>query len=152
MQKLRLVKKPEEVLEVIQVMRAQNVRGAMGELERIVDQVRDAHMHDNTTLLDFPHLFMRAGAAIASITHEAGDLAMAELLVQKHHDYGAEPLLRWGALGVFIRIDSKLRRFLNLQKMDDLAAVRTETLEDTTRDILGYCILGVIMLKRGAQL
>lgn len=68
-----------------------------------------------------------------------------DLLLSKHQRYGAAPLLRWGLVGIFIRIDSKWQRFLNMEKHELNAEISTisdsEPVFDTLQDILGYCIL-----------
>lgn len=75
------------------------------------------------------------------------------LLLKKHKLYSAEPLVRWGALGIAIRLDSKLERYKNLFILKEtlgktLHKEREETIQDTMTDMLGYCILGYIAVTK----
>jgi hypothetical protein len=72
--------------------------------------------------------------------------SFARLLLDKHQRYGAHPLRVWGALGIIIRIHSKFERFQNLKENPEMLLL-DEGLLDTLRDILGYTILGYIMVK-----
>ena len=64
----------------------------------------------------------------------------------KHEKYGAHPRRVWGPLGVMIRIHSKFERYQNI-KDDPSSMLFDENAMDTLRDLLGYCILGYIMVK-----
>lgn len=73
----------------------------------------------------------------------------ADLLLEKHKLYGAAPLEKWGALGIIIRIDSKHERILNMQQSKQSSVLsREESLDDTRWDILGYCVLGYLLVTR----
>lgn len=71
-----------------------------------------------------------------------------QLLVDKHKLYGAEPLVRWGSIGIMIRIDSKLHRYTNLILDHYPSNPNDESIQDTLLDILGYCVLGYIMTNK----
>lgn len=67
---------------------------------------------------------------------------VAELLEQKNHDYGRSyDQLReeYGETSFLIRLDDKINRLKTLVKHP--AKVTTEAIEDTIRDIIGYCTL-----------
>jgi hypothetical protein len=67
---------------------------------------------------------------------------VAELLEQKNHDYGRSyDRLReeFGEVSFLIRIDDKVNRLKTLVKHP--AQVTTEAVEDTIKDIIGYCTL-----------
>ena len=107
--------------------------GCMGQLEanhflavgartlKLIDRLRD---EDSQILFD-PHAF-------------------AHFLWNKHQKYGAEPLLEVGALGIIMRLISKINRVINMQT---LATIYTTDDEDTLMDILGYCVLGYQLMR-----
>jgi hypothetical protein len=67
---------------------------------------------------------------------------VAELLEQKNHDYGRSyDRLReeFGEISFLIRLDDKINRLKTLVKHP--AKVTTEAVEDTIKDIIGYCTL-----------
>jgi hypothetical protein len=69
---------------------------------------------------------------------------LAEVLVDKHHDYGEENLTTFGELGVLVRATDKVARLKNLLEKDSLV---DESREDTWRDLAGYAIQALIMLR-----
>lgn len=70
------------------------------------------------------------------------------MLLEKHKRYGARPIRAWGSIGIMIRIHSKWERYLNLREQPELDG-GDESMIDTLRDILGYCVIGV-KLTEGA--
>lgn len=72
--------------------------------------------------------------------------SFAKLLLTKHEAYGDKVLIRWSHTGMFMRIDSKISRLINLTN-DPSISKANESIEDTVTDILGYCVLGLIMQK-----
>lgn len=78
--------------------------------------------------------------------------ALAEvdsMLKQKHHDYGEENLAAFGELGILVRTSDKLARLKNLVGKN--AEVSDETREDTWRDLAGYAIQALILLKHAKR-
>lgn len=69
---------------------------------------------------------------------------IADLLVKKDQDYGADNIKRHGTLGVLVRMDDKLARLTNLQNADK---VNNEAIEDTWKDLAGYAIIGYLLSK-----
>lgn len=76
---------------------------------------------------------------------------LADLLVKKNHDYGDSvekaPILlpTWTPLaGVYVRMSDKIERMRSLLGRLDEPEV-SESLDDTIRDLAGYCILALIM-------
>jgi len=74
--------------------------------------------------------------------------SLPPVLISKHRRYGAEPLLRWGVPGVLIRIDSKFRRVINMERDELSGGERGESISDTLFDIVGYCVLGYYLCKK----
>ena len=68
-----------------------------------------------------------------------------EMIINKHHDYGCESLLRWKGIGIVNRIDSKISRLTNLLKKGAKPQVKDESAGDTITDVLGYCVVGVFV-------
>lgn len=73
--------------------------------------------------------------------------AFANFLYDKSVRYGYAPLIRWGPLGILIRIDSKTGRLSTLDEEPYLGRKVDESAMDTWVDILGYAILGVMLTK-----
>ena len=75
-------------------------------------------------------------------------LEVANLVEKKNHDYGNsfdKTVEEYGEVAYFLRIEDKLRRLKSLNKKD--AAVVSESVEDTLKDIIGYTLL-MINYKR----
>lgn len=70
---------------------------------------------------------------------EEWKMSFIDLLWEKHKRYGYAPLVRWGNLGIAIRIDSKVQRYFNM--MGNCLDPNGETEIDTLKDIVGYTIL-----------
>lgn len=76
--------------------------------------------------------------------------AFSDLLLRKHLLYGDSGLIKWGHPGMVMRIGSKSDRGENLIKNPNLANRHEsdESVQDTYQDIIGYCVLGTMMLRR----
>ncbi|WEG14128.1 zinc-finger domain-containing protein [Pullulanibacillus sp. KACC 23026] len=75
---------------------------------------------------------------------------IANLLAAKNHDYGnsfAKLYTEFGDLSVVIRLTDKLERYKTLINHQHL--VKSESIDDTLRDIAGYAILTLV--ERGAK-
>lgn len=69
-------------------------------------------------------------------------LPVADLLEQKNHDYGRSyDVLRkeYGEVSFLIRLGDKVNRLKTL--VNHPAKVKAEAVEDTIKDIIGYCTL-----------
>ena len=78
---------------------------------------------------------------------------VAELLEQKNHDYGRSyDKLReeFGDISFLIRLGDKINRLNTLVKHP--AKITTEAVEDTIKDIIGYCTLELCYRKGAAQI
>jgi Domain of Unknown Function (DUF1599). len=58
---------------------------------------------------------------------------------KKNKDYGSANILDFGISGLLVRINDKLARLINLQKVKS-RSVKDETIEDTIEDIINYSI------------
>ena len=64
------------------------------------------------------------------------------LLAKKQHDYGHDNILKHGVDGVRVRIWDKIARLKNLQGRYQAA---NESVVDTWLDVIGYCVIGVML-------
>lgn len=70
---------------------------------------------------------------------------ISNFLEKKHKDYSPNNILRFGTLGVWVRISDKLARWENLTQ-NGFKIANYESLNDTYTDIFGYCIIGIMLL------
>lgn len=75
------------------------------------------------------------------------DDAFAQLLVDKSIRYGAKPIREWGPLGVVIRISSKWGRYETMTTTTQNPDGLDESINDTLQDIVGYCVLGLLLIS-----
>lgn len=80
---------------------------------------------------------------VAQIERRA--IATADFLEKKHLDYSPHNILRFGTLGVWVRISDKMARWENLAYLDN-DKINFEGLADTYKDTFGYCIIGIMLL------
>lgn len=74
---------------------------------------------------------------------------MSSLLIMKNRDYG-DASLRQGIVGNVVHLDDKISRYKNLvwQQIAKGKKPYNEGISDTLRDIIGYGVLGLIILER----
>jgi hypothetical protein len=68
---------------------------------------------------------------------------MCSLLVSKQHDYGHRNITAFGLRGVLVRLSDKIERLNNLKSKKSKA--QNESLLDTLRDIVGYCVIALML-------
>lgn len=66
---------------------------------------------------------------------------MATLLASKQHDYGHGNITAFGMKGVLVRLSDKVERLMNLTTKN----ARNESISDTLRDIVGYCVIALML-------
>ena len=71
-------------------------------------------------------------------------LEVADIIIQKHTDYGADNILIFKEQGLVVRIWDKISRLKNIVWKGQAPTI----LEDTWKDVAGYAIIGM-MLQRG---
>ncbi|MFH7836315.1 MAG: nucleotide modification associated domain-containing protein [Candidatus Aenigmatarchaeota archaeon] len=74
------------------------------------------------------------------IFNECIDIALA-----KNKDYGSDNILRFGTIGLLVRLNDKISRLINLMKTKNIE-VKDEKLKDTAEDLINYSIY-LIMLS-----
>lgn len=71
-------------------------------------------------------------------------LDIAEILIAKHKDYGAENILIFKERGLIVRAWDKISRLKHLiWETNDIHV--SESLEDTWKDLAGYAIIGLML-------
>lgn len=68
---------------------------------------------------------------------------MCVLLASKQHDYGHGNITTFGLRGVLVRLSDKVERLKNLKSRKGVA--KNESLLDTLRDIVGYCVIALML-------
>jgi hypothetical protein len=85
---------------------------------------------------------------IAANTRRNTDIAWSDVwktVISKQRDYGHGNILRSGLVGVIVRLGDKIERAKNLVATG--AAPTHESLADTYMDMIGYCVLGVMLIN-----
>jgi hypothetical protein len=67
-----------------------------------------------------------------------------ELFVRKNADYG-DAFAEYGTVGVLMRIEDKLRRFMSITK-SGVQLVNDEGLRDTLLDLHNYAAMAIMLL------
>lgn len=103
-----------------------------------------------------PEAFVAIATPVVSYlrAHDWWDSAsMGKMLAEKQHDYGHGNITRFGLKGVVVRLTDKYERLSNLQFTKDfledggvVAPLVNETIADTLHDIVGYCVVGLMLL------
>lgn len=106
-----------------------------------VDKSDEAHREGHIHHSQSP--FADLEASVREITDE-----LANLLIQKHHDYGPKNISQspGGALnGLRVRLHDKMARLVNLT--DKASEPKYESIEDTFMDMANYAIIGLLVLR-----
>ncbi len=70
----------------------------------------------------------------------------AGLIIRKQRDYGSDNILRFGRLGLLVRVHDKIARLENLAARG--TKPNNESIVDNYLDVIGYCTVA-IMFERG---
>ena len=70
-----------------------------------------------------------------------------EIFKKKNADYG-DAFATHGAVGVLVRINDKLSRYINITKSDIKINVSDETLKDTLMDLHNYAAMAVMCMDK----
>jgi len=69
-----------------------------------------------------------------------------EVFIKKNTDYG-DAFATFGVVGVLVRIQDKLLRFMNINKKSGISLVNDETLQDTLLDLHNYCAMALMLMN-----
>ena len=79
--------------------------------------------------------------SIDTVLNEAFNLG-----VRKNNDYGAENILKFGIIGIIVRLGDKISRYKNLSTNKNIEQkVKDESLKDTLMDIINYATYGEML-------
>ena len=79
--------------------------------------------------------------SIESILNESFNLG-----VSKNNDYGSDNILKFGIIGIIVRLGDKIARYKNLTTNKNIEQkVKDETLKDTLMDIINYATYGEML-------
>lgn len=133
------------------------VEGCIASLERSMESLRDLVLNGdkhNRMLESIMHFGRCVRACQMLEQHRYGGtialstVLLADTVAEKHKLYGDSPLRRWGILGLVIRLDSKMARYLTMTSTNNAGVVATdESVCDTLADMLGYCALAIGLLE-----
>ena len=65
--------------------------------------------------------------------------------VAKNRDYGTVNILKYGVVGIVVRLNDKISRAVNLLKEGTTAMVTDEKVEDTIMDMVNYATYGIML-------
>ncbi|MGC8649319.1 MAG: hypothetical protein ACP5UN_03850 [Candidatus Micrarchaeia archaeon] len=65
--------------------------------------------------------------------------------LKKNNDYGSDNILKYGIIGIIVRIGDKIARYQNLIKDSSKQMVMDEKIEDTLMDIVNYATYGEML-------
>jgi len=79
--------------------------------------------------------------SIESILNDSFNLG-----VSKNNDYGSDNILKFGIIGIIVRLGDKIARYKNLTTNKNIEQkVKDETLKDTLMDIINYATYGEML-------
>lgn len=137
-----LINNVHQVHEIVRLMQVGPVNpnlNGVAAVKYLLGQVKQTHAPSPYLL--WQEWFIGMGTYTLQDIKDLDVPAFAALLMHKGQMYGDVPIRSWGALGVAIRIDSKVERYLNLTARPDIDSMG-ESVRDTLIDLLGYCVLG----------
>ena len=106
---------------------------------------------DDVELVVHPAIAMGTAPAGWLDNHDMWDIdSIGCLLDRKQHDYGHENINSFGHFGVVVRLNDKVARLKNLTMRNLLPS--NESLIDTYEDIIGYCVILLMIHDNTFQL
>lgn len=90
-------------------------------------------------------LAVNAGIGSGSLTNdpEKNTKDFTAVMIRKQLDYGSENILRFGRIGLLVRLHDKIARLINLEKRK--TDPQNESLRDNYMDVINYCAIGVMV-------
>lgn len=120
------------------------------DLEAYRDAASDIIMSDIKTR-NLEMIFVRMAQSVIiklKNTNSWDGELMLETLCAKQHDYGHNNINRYGLTGLIIRLSDKVERYKNLLGKE----ARNESTHDTLVDIVGYCVVSLMLIDETFQL
>lgn len=100
--------------------------------------------------------FCRIGAITIANNPQLTFAHVLDTVIGKQRDYGHGNILRFGLTGVVVRMADKIERMKNLLRLEakslasqsnDGFSPVNESIDDTALDIVGYCLIAVMLLS-----
>jgi len=70
---------------------------------------------------------------------------LKELMISKQRDYGKGNIIKFGHIGIMVRVSDKIERLLNLMKNNRNPS--NESVVDSYKDISNYALIGIMLLR-----
>lgn len=119
----------------------ENTLQRMTRISHLNDMWVDPRAAQSDLTLAF-HSIARMMVGHLKLNQQWDSQTMLDLLVGKQHDYGHGNILAFKEIGLIVRLSDKVARLKNLQHSSN---PRFESLLDTYRDILGYCVIAEML-------
>lgn len=121
-----------------------------GSLANWRDMMRDCVVNDD---VPSSRLFIMVAEACVHELRKRNEWDSGEmktLLCSKQHDYGHGNINSFGMYGIVVRMSDKVERYANLLARGTEA--KNESIIDTLRDIVGYCVIALMFNEGSFQL
>jgi len=136
-----------EKLEIA-VMAMEQYHGRDADPEQHIALLRRQKLPTVGTLDECYHVLGRWAIAQLQAAGEWQRDDLVDLLMVKNAQYGPVNLRWHGQLGIVVRISDKAARLQQLRTGPPTSTTH-EAIIDTLRDLVGYCVLGSVMLSGG---
>lgn len=109
---------------------------------------------------DNPIFFDIAGYAIFCLdridNYVIDSYTVTDILIRKQRDYGSNNIMKFGVMGIILRLYDKVARLNNLldKSFGNISAaisgnsVKGESIIDTLVDIIGYCTIALMLMDK----
>lgn len=114
------------------------------ELRHIIDVIIEQVFTESKEISDLYTWYNIALIAVNSGYVKSSVEELVEILTTKHSDYGPYNIARFGQRGIIIRLNDKISRLEHLASISRDAA--NESICDTYLDIVGYSVIGAMLL------
>lgn len=143
-------------LAAIQKSVETDIPSGLIEMRRLLDQmINISEKGDFPQGTGYAEYWKTLGAVawIASrkyINPEINARELLDVIISKQKDYGHDNILRFGRIGILVRIHDKIARLENLARR--AAEPKNESLRDNYMDVINYCAIGMMVEVEWFQL
>jgi predicted DNA-binding protein YlxM (UPF0122 family) len=123
---------------------------SIGYMEDTIEYMRQSVLADQEPRSDAFLLLGKRTAALIRELEEWDTGEMLSMVVGKQRDYGHGNINSFGLVGIVVRLSDKIERYKNL--MLKKREPSHESLVDTLRDVVGYCLIALMFLDGTFQL
>lgn len=148
-----LIESSEDVMKEVRRIQQTNdkhedVKLIAKNIDSWIGQLRDYVLDNGPKGADWVEVYKRVGAsALQLLGNKFKSEPFIALLLSKHKLYGAQPLMDWRHIGILVRLNSKVSRYMNMKEQDVSGEGTDESIFDTLHDMVGYCVLGLRLLN-----